>query len=145
MGGNNELVKVIHWNVIEINRNKQGNRLKRDLKELKMDLKDLQEMSKAEIRNRVREVDKEEWQVELENLKSLKVYRDDKKDIKEEGIYENSEASKHFFKARTNSLELNSRTHFLRNGNRLCDLCEEEETLEHFLLNCEQLETKRNY
>ena len=58
MEGNNELVKVILWKVIENNRNQLGNRLLRDLKELKMDLKDLQEMSKAEIRNRVREVDK---------------------------------------------------------------------------------------
>ena len=143
--GNNELVKKILWKAIHSNRNSWGNRLKSDLKETRMDIKDLQEMSKAEIRKRIREIDKEEWQKELEGLSSLKIYRDNKKDIQDEGIYENSEASMYLCRARTNSLELNSRTHFLRNGNRICDLCEEEETLEHFLINCEYLETKRNY
>ena len=145
LDGDNELMKMVLWKSIENKGNRWGKRLRNDLKEVRMSVKDLQEMNKTGIRKRVREIDKEEWQMELEKLSSLKIYRENKNKIEDEGIYENSEGSMYLCKARTNSLELNSRTHFLRNGNRICDLCEEEETLEHFLLDCEKLETKRNY
>ena len=71
--------------------------------------------------------------------------RDDKKYIEEVGIYENSEASKYLPKSGINSLELNSRISFLRIGNKACNLCEEEKSLEHFPMACKQLETKINY
>ena len=70
--GNNNLGKVILWKFLKNNRNQWGNGQKKELKELRMDLKDLQEMSKAKIRNRVREVDREEWQIEVGKLKSQK-------------------------------------------------------------------------
>ena len=59
--GNNELVKTILWKSIQNNRNIWGIRLKNDLKEVRISIKDLQEMNKAEIRKRVRDIDKEEW------------------------------------------------------------------------------------
>ncbi|MPC54491.1 hypothetical protein E2C01_048410 [Portunus trituberculatus] len=63
-----------------------------------------------------------------------------KKEIKEENIYDNTFKSKLLFRCRTNSLQLNWRKRF-SGGEEKCDICQEgeSETLQHFLLHCQGL------
>ena len=63
--------------------------------------------------------------------------------IKEQLLYDNTEESVLLSLARTNTLPLNWRKRFQQNEedrNTICPLCsEEEETLTHFLLLCQEL------
>ena len=62
----------------------------------------------------------------------------------EEEIYDNSSASKILYRARTNTLNLNWRKKF-QGENTHCPLCNYEyEDLQHFLINCENLEETRS-
>ena len=110
----------------------------------------LYEMSRSELRKKVREVDKKYWLKEMGNLKTLEMYMKYKSDIKDEPIYDNRISSMWLFRARSNSLKLNQRAYFLKPNHKIedkiCNLCEEEEeSLEHFMLKCNKLERKRNY
>ena len=109
----------------------------------------LYDMSRTELRKKVREVDKKYWLKEMGNLKTLKMYMNYKSDIKDEAIYDNRISSMWLFRARSNSLKLNQRAYFFKPNHKIedkiCGLCEdEEESLEHFMLICKKLEGKRN-
>ena len=64
--------------------------------------------------------------------------------MKEEKFYDNRDSSKYLFQARTNTLPLNiTRRH--TGGDTKCELCNNEnEDLIHFLIDCKELEHKRN-
>ena len=66
-------------------------------------------MNKRAIKNKVRERDNRIWREELDMLSSAGIYRNWKKEIREERFYDNSEASTILFRARANSLKLNDR------------------------------------
>ena len=75
---------------------------------------------------------------------TLNRYRLYKKQIKQESIYDNRYESILLFKARTKTLNLNIEKR--HNGeSTMCDLCKSEvETDIHFLLECKELEEKRD-
>ena len=71
----------------------------------------------------------------MENKSTLKLYRDYKKNIKEQWI-DNTEDSKLQVRGRTNTLNLNWRNRH-QGKSKQCPTCEcEIETLEHFLIEC---------
>ena len=142
---NNELVREILQRATEGTCTNWGKKLKIFLKEVRMNFNDLEEMEKKHIRKRIREVDTEEWKKEMGGQSTMKMYMQWKKEIREEGIYDNRESSIYLFKARANALEVNSRIHFLRGGDRKCELCgNKEENLVHFLMECEHLKEERS-
>merc|ERR1712240_576190 len=75
---------------------------------------------------------------------SLGIYRRKKREKKDEKIYSNNRASELSFRARSNTIELNTdRRH--RGGSQQCDLCEEgTEDMKHFILECSRLVDKRD-
>ena len=99
---------------------------------LHLNEKDINNMSKLEIKEWSRKWDENEWKKELEEKSTLKIYRKWRKEIKERE-YDNRNESKILFLARANSLPLNAR---VRKDNKACDVCKEEEDLVHFLLYC---------
>ena len=107
---------------------------------------DLKEISKKEIKNKVKERDTRLWEENMEEKETLKWYKRGKKKIGYDMCYRNTFNSKLLARARTNTLQLeefiNRRN---RNHNKTCKLCgREEEDLKHFLLNCPRLGSKRN-
>ena len=80
----------------------------------------------------------------MNEKRSLKIYREFKEKIKEERFYGNRESSRYLFEARSNTLPLNiQRRH--TGGETKCDLCEDgNEDLIHFLVECKELDHKRN-
>merc|ERR1712240_564026 len=67
-----------------------------------------------------------------------------KREIKDERIYSNDRASKLLFRARSNTIDLNTDKRH-RGESELCDLCERgTEDMKHFILECSRLEDKRD-
>ena len=82
---------------------------------------------------------------EVNDKKSLKLYREGKESIKEELIYNNTPASVILYQARTNSLPLEDRKHQegrIKNVSYLCH--EENEDFDHFMMKCNKTEKTRN-
>ena len=98
------------------------------------------DMDKGEIGNRVKAYDNRIWREELNGQSSASLYRDHKRKIEEEKIYDNSKASEVLFRARANRITLeifNSHN----GGDTTCKICGEgEEDLEHFIMKCSKLE-----
>ena len=72
------------------------------------------------------------------------IYTTHKRVIREEQFYDNTEGAWLMFRARTNTLGLGWRKRFEREDSVHC-LCDvgEEETLEHFIEQCERLKEIR--
>ena len=95
-------------------------------------------MSKNELKMEVRKWDSKKWEEGMESKVSLRIYRNLKKEIKEETCYDNTYSSVILFRLRTNTLQLNITNRHNNNNNNNnvnCVFCEDqEETRFHFLL-----------
>ena len=101
-------------------------------------------ISKLKIKKVVNELDTRRWKQELEEKSSVKLYKENKTEIKEVSIYDNTPSSITLFKCRTNTLQLNDRKRF-SGGDTKCIACDDEnENLEHFILYCERYQCVRN-
>ena len=99
-------------------------------------------MEGRNIRSKIEQMAEMRWREEVETKSTLALYRSKLK-ICEEKFYNNTVASNIMFRCRTNTLRLGWRNRF-GEGNIECSLCgEREETLEHFLLECVQLNAVR--
>ena len=114
--------------------------LKKQSEDLQIDKRELITLQKNDLKSRLYRWDTENWQQELDKKKTMHIYKEYKKVIKEEE-YENDFESTIWFQARANCLKLEDKN---RESNKECKLCRVEiENLEHFLLKCESLETIR--
>ena len=138
-----ELIREILRSIRENKLNKWNVRLKEFINEVKISDEDLNEMSKDEIKEKVRERDTEKWIEEISRKPRASLYKEYKGEIKEEKIYDNTYASELLFGARANSLDLNDlKKH--TGGDTVCDVCGEEEDLIHFLVRCKGLDDRRD-
>jgi len=88
--------------------------------------------------------DDRRWKEDVESKSSLVMYRNWKKEIKEEKCYNGSYASRLWLEARSNTLKLGDRKRFTGEETK-CSLCGyEEENLKHFLLECPKLSVIRS-
>ena len=114
------------------------------LKKLNIQFEQINTLSKENIKNIARKWDTGKWKEDMQEKRSLKIYREFKLEIKEEKFYDNRESSKCLFQARTNTLPLNTKRRHT-GGDTKCELCNNEnEDLIHFLIECKGLEHKRN-
>ena len=109
-----------------------------------MKFEDINALSIGKIKALAREWDTRKWKEDMNEKRSLKIYREFKGKIKEEKFYDNRESSRYLFEARSNTLPLNIQNRHT-GGETKCDLCEDgNEDLIHFLVECKALENKRN-
>ena len=142
--GKNTLTREILHKTREEKGNKWNKQLEEYLKEIKMNYMEINTMTKAKIKTRMKQWDTEEWKTDLESKSSTKIYRMFKTEIKEEKSYDNRFSSALLFRARSNTLELNTRNRY-KNLDTKCDLCDNEnEDLIHFLIDCKNLEHLRD-
>ena len=85
------------------------------------------EMSKPEIKRLIRKYDSKKWEEGLERKASVGVYRSNKKEIKEDKIYDNSRAAQILFQARANCMALNERNRHTEGGETRCEICNDGE------------------
>ncbi|CAL4078361.1 unnamed protein product, partial [Meganyctiphanes norvegica] len=112
--GNNEMIKEVLRKVMDNTGNSWNKKMNQYLEKTDLTNETLYEMSRTELRNKVREIDKRFWINEMEQLKTLEIYRKYKTEIKEVRIYDNRISSKWLFRARSNSLKVNQRSYFLK-------------------------------
>ena len=115
--------------------------------ELNISWADLFNMTSMELKRRVRENDDRLWKNEIEKLPTLRIYAKGKNKIGYDKCYRNNANSTYYARARINSLRLDD---VVGRGNRwydrTCKLCRKgREDLTHFLIECEAMESKRNY
>ena len=103
-------------------------------------------MGKAEIKRKVREYDTRKWKEGLERKASVRIYRENKKEVKEDRIYDNGRPAQILFQARANNMALNEKNRHREEGETRCEICGEGEmeNLGHFLLACETLDVERD-
>ena len=98
-------------------------------------------MTKEDIHKHMRKQDTEQWEIELQEKKSLKMYREEKTKIGYEQCYGNDRSSKYLARARTNSLKLGDWYGRIKRKNKRkdCLLCGKDlETFEHFIMECQE-------
>ena len=143
MNSNNYLVKQIN------NKNFQDKRQRGMINEYMKNIlttrNELETLSPSEIKSRVHNYDTEIWKNKMANKPTLHIYRQFKVRIQDDNIYENDHASCLLFRCRSNTLKLNWRNR-LTGEDTCCRLCTGgvEETLQHFLLDCEALSHLRH-
>ena len=96
------------------------------------------------IKNIVRQLDTNRWRQDLETKSSLKLYKENKTEVKEEPFYDNTPSSITLFRCRSNTLQLNDRKRFKNESTKCLACTEENENLEHFILNCTHYQDIRN-
>ena len=113
------------------------------MNEINISKNSLLNKTNTQIKEIIKQVDSARWTEEKNNKTTLEIYNRFKTNIKEENhLYDNSEDSIILFRARTNTLPLNWRNIYKPNpieNEQICPVCKREiETLEHFLLKCEE-------
>ena len=102
------------------------------------------EMNVGQIKRKINNYDSGLWYEDMQTKQSLSIYRKYKKEIKDERIYDNTIPSELLFRARSNTLALNIEKRHRGESTR-CELCYRgEEDLQHFMLECRELEEKRD-
>lgn len=114
------------------------------MKDTKIKYSDLMGMAAQRLKGKIREWDTENWEKEVAERSSLKLYSKFKTVIKEEQFYDNKPSSVTLYRARTNNLNLKDRNRHT-NGDTKCIMCDSEvEDLNHFLLQCPAYVNERN-
>ena len=141
--GKNELLKKILGEIREDESNKWMKETKRYIRDIGMSERNFWRIGRNEVKEKVREMDSKRWQEEIQGKSSLKIYEEEKKEIKEEQMYDNRPSSVIMNRAKANCLKLNERNRH-QGGEVGCKLCGANiENLEHFLLECEALGEER--
>jgi hypothetical protein len=142
--GKNKLVKGVLINMRNDRGNTWNRKLNQYLAEIGISFEDLVQMSVGQVKRKILRYDSCKWYEDLITKRSLGIYRRFKKGIKDEGIYDNRPSSELLFRARSNTLALNTDNRH-RGGNTECELCNRgEEDIIHFIVECRELEDKRD-
>ena len=139
----NSLVKDIFLDIFEKQSTKWARVVKEYLKEIDLNIQGL--LSITDLDKEIKKLDTKIWKEEIQQKSTLTNYYRWKPEIgEEERLYGNGIDSAILFRARTNTLDLQWRKRFT-NDDTLCILCKrEEETLDHFILRCEKLNSVRS-
>ena len=142
-----ENIKEMMQDTIRLKTGKWYKTVNSYIEELNIDWTDVYQMSKEELKRKIKNYDTKAWEDNLVNKSTLKFYREGKTKIGYESCYRNNANSMFQARARTNSLKLEEAIG-RGNGyyNKNCKLCEQgEENLIHFIAECPALEGKRRY
>ena len=139
----NSLLKEIFLDSYEKQSTSWARTIKEYLKETNLNFEGLRNTKNLD--KVIKELDTKKWKEEISQKSTLSKYASWKTEIKgEEKIYGNSLDSAILFRARTNTLDLQWRKK-ITNEDTTCQLCgKEEETLDHFILDCEKLNDVRS-
>ena len=142
----NEWLKEILGMVRGCASNTWNRGLNRCLEKVGISYDELMEMGRAEIKRKLRGYDTRKWKEGLERKASVRVYKENKKEVKEDRIYDNGRPAQILFQARANNMGLNEKNRHRGEGVTVCEICNEGEVenLGHFLLACETLEGERD-
>ena len=143
MQGCNDLIRKVARLEIEEQRSTWAKATKGYLNIVGLNTEELERLSKAALKKRLKEWDDKQWKEDLGTKSSIKIYQSGKPTIKEEMMYDNTPASTVLFQARSNTLPLKARKRYTGEETS-CPLCgNTEEDQYHFILECTQLADER--
>ena len=142
-----ENIKEMMQDTIKLKAGKWYKTVNSYVEELGIEWTDVYQMSKEELKRRIKDYDTKIWEYNLAKKSTLKYYSEGKIKIGYESCYRNNANSMFLARARTNSLKLEEA---VGRGNmyhdKICKLCSlGEEDLVHFIMECPILEGKRDY
>merc|ERR1712055_1041743 len=114
--------------------------------ELGITWEQLRKLSRANLKQLVKDYDTAKWYEGMSGKVSLRFYIQEKAQVRYELCYRNSIDSTFYAKARMNALKLEEQMgRGKENYDRSCKLCgKEDEDIVHFIVTCENLEEARN-
>ena len=113
-------------------------------KELELSWEAIQRESKEQIKERIQDWDTIQWRKEISSKTTLQIYRNAKNIISEENWFRNGQKYNVMMKARSDTLKLAWRE-WVMESEKICKMCGlEVETLKHFLIECNELQSIRN-
>ena len=108
------------------------------MKKIDINIEQINILSKHNIIGKIKKWDTTNWKHDIQTKSTLYIYNLYKREISEENWVDNTLGSKLILRGRTNTLTLNWRNRF-QNKSEQCPCCDcETETLERFLLDCEE-------
>ena len=136
--GENELLRRMYDDMTEWNRCKWISTVKTYREMVGVPAMELDNLSNDGIKRKVYAWENDKWNEERIQKSTISLYNECKSEIRDESLYENDWGSVLLFRCRSNSLRLKWRERYV-NGNVNCVACKlnVEETLEHFLCECE--------
>lgn len=138
----NALVKEIFLKQFYGTETEYIKKIKQYMKILDVNLESINNLTREKIKEKVNRVDSEMWKAEMENKETLTIYKSYKVKISEIKWYDNTLKTNLMIKARTDTLELNWRKRHKQESTQ-CICGYENETLEHFILDCEEYSDTR--
>ena len=137
-GGRKLINKV--WDEMELGRGKFMESTRKYCSWVGIEVEELRRISRNELKGLIAEVQDRIWKEELGRKVTLELYRTYKTEMEQEDSYDGRPDSTIWFRARTNCLRLGDRNRHL-GGEVSCFMCREgTEDLEHFILDCMELE-----
>lgn len=142
----NELVRNIFLKEYENGDTKWIKTLKTYMSKIDINIAQINSLSKNSVIEKIKKWDTNQWKQELQTKSTLYIYNLYKTVIKEETWVDNTLGSQLIIRGRTNTLTLNWRNRF-QNKSEQCPCCNSEiETLEHYILDCEEYsDIRQNY
>ena len=107
--GRNKLLESILHRLLLDNDTNWIQKSRKYMDVVKLKATDIERKSKQEIKQIFTNWDNEQWKQEIQSKSTLRIYRIHKDNIEEEHIYDNRPSSGTWFRARTNTLQLNDR------------------------------------
>merc|ERR1712121_524952 len=146
INGKFENIKEMMQDIIKMKKGNWYRMVSSYLRELKIDWKDIYDMTKEDINKMMKNYDTKLWIKTLEEKSTLKYYREGKASMGYEGCYRNNAGSMLYAQARLNALKLEEAIgRGKHNYNQTCKVCGlEEEDLLHFIMKCPRLDKRRN-
>lgn len=143
--GNNNLLKRILEEMIRMRNTQWTNTTLKYMQEIHVKFIDVITLNKNKLKEKTKDWDTKLWKQELQTKTTLHIYKNFKKSIKKEQIYDNCESSIILYRARANCLPFNDRKRHTGEDTS-CKICRQgsgSETLERFMLMCPVLSEER--
>ena len=144
---NNKLLKNIIYNEITKKETVWSKNVNNYMAELNLNPTRLTLLSKEQIKKEIYKWDTNLWKEQLSNKITMTRYRSQKENIQETSWFRNGFKHSLMMRARADVLNLQWRNHGENNNSndKNCPLClQADETLDHFLLDCNSLQDIRN-
>merc|ERR1711874_245772 len=147
MKGDFENIKDMMEDTMKVKKGRWYTSIKKYMENLGISWDELKEMSRDELKLRVREYDTKKWKTSLQDLKTQKYYVQGKEKFGYDFCYRNNYDSTFLAKARLNALKLEEQVGRGKDWyDRTCKLCKlTEENIVHFIMDCPALEDIRDY
>merc|ERR1711874_799964 len=147
MKGDFENIKAMMEDTMKVKKGRWYTSIEKYMENLGISWEELKEMSREELKLRVKEYDTKKWKTSLQDMKTQNYYVQGKKKFGYDFCYRNSYDSTFLAKARLNSLKLEEQIGRGKKGyDTTCKLCKsaKEDTV-HFIMDCSKLEEVRDY